>query len=220
MITDGQPIADAWPEAHGSVIDYLDEFRGLLGLLDTHEITRIVQVLVKAYRAGANVFVLGNGGSATTASHLACDLGKGVRGPEGGRFRVLALTDSVPLLTAWANDTSYERVFVEQLESFVRTGDVVVAISASGNSANVLRAMELARSRGAVTIGLTGFQGGGLKTLCDVCLVVPSQQMDHIEDAHLAVQHLVCRSLRGLLHHPAHDAEWLWPAQKLVLTDS
>jgi D-sedoheptulose 7-phosphate isomerase len=185
--------------AIGSVINYLDEFRELLAKLDTEEITRIVQTLVEAYRLGTRVFVLGNGGSAATASHFACDLGKGVIGADGHRFKVLALTDNIPLLTAWANDTSYERIFVEQLDAFLQSRDVVVAISASGNSPNVLRAMELARSRRAITVGLTGFEGGQLKTLCDICLVVPSRHMDQIEDAHLAVQHLVCRSLRELL---------------------
>jgi D-sedoheptulose 7-phosphate isomerase len=201
MIIDERPIEHSVLDASlamGSVVNYLDEFRSLLALLDSTEITRIVEMLAVAYRLRARVFVLGNGGSAATASHFACDLGKGVQGSDGGRFKVLALTDNVPLLTAWANDASYDRVFVEQLDNFLQTRDVVVGISASGNSPNVLRAMELARARGATTVGLTGFRGGHLKALCDICVVVPSDHVDQIEDAHLAVQHLVCRSLREL----------------------
>jgi D-sedoheptulose 7-phosphate isomerase len=177
---------------------YLDELRAALDLLDLPTIARVIAVLLRAYRAGATVFILGNGGSAATASHFACDLGKGVRAAGGGRFRVIALTDNVPLLTAWANDTSYERVFAEQLENLVRQGDVVVGISGSGNSPNVLRAMELARERGAVTVGFTGF-GGRLRPLCDACILVPVGRIEQIEDVHLALQHLICSALRGIL---------------------
>jgi len=182
-----------------SVVNYLHEFRSLLAVLDKEDIARIVTTFVDAYHRRARVFIIGNGGSAATASHFACDLGKGVQGRDGGRFKVLALTDSVPLLTAWANDSSYDRVFLEQLDNFLQSDDIVVAISASGNSPNVLSAMELANSRGAITIGLTGFSGGRLKPLCDLCVVVPSDHVDQIEDSHLAVQHLVCRSLRELI---------------------
>src|SRR5215216_1982875 len=113
MMVDERPIEHASRDANlamGSVVNYLDEFRSLLGILDSQEITRIVEALADAYRIRARVFVLGNGGSAATASHFACDLGKGVRGGDGGRFKVLALTDNIPLLTAWANDASYDRV--------------------------------------------------------------------------------------------------------------
>ncbi len=199
MITDNPPVDRAALDTVGSVINYLDEFRDVLAALDSEEIARIVEVLIRAYCQRARVFVLGNGGSAATASHFACDLGKGVRGPGGHRFKVLALTDNIPLLTAWANDASYDRVFVEQLDNFLESRDVVVGISASGNSPNVLRAMELAQERRAVTVGLTGFRGGRLRPLCDICVVVPSDQMDQIEDAHLAIQHLICRSLRETL---------------------
>jgi D-sedoheptulose 7-phosphate isomerase len=177
----------------------LDDLRAVLADLKSEDICKVVDVLLGAYHARARVFILGNGGSATTASHFACDLGKGVLGADGHRFKVLSLTDSVSLLTAWANDTEYAGVFAEQLENLVEPGDVVVGISGSGSSANVLRAVELARARGAVTIGLTGFTGGQLKSLCDVCIVVPSNRMDHIENVHLALQHLICHLLRGMM---------------------
>jgi D-sedoheptulose 7-phosphate isomerase len=181
---------------------YFDELQAVLSMVDGTAVRRVIDALLDARRAARNVFILGNGGSAATASHFACDLGKGVLGTDGRRFKVVALTDNVPMLTAWANDTDYERVFAEQLDNLVQPRDVVVAISGSGNSPNVLRAMELARERGATTIGFTGFQGGFLKHLCDICVVVPCNKMDQIEDTHHALQHLVCRILREMLAEP------------------
>jgi D-sedoheptulose 7-phosphate isomerase len=181
------------------VRSYLDELRSLLDALDGEHIWGVVGALFSVYQRGRRIFLVGNGGSAATASHFACDLAKNVSAAADRRFKVIALTDNVPLLTAWANDISYERVFAEQLESLVEAGDAVIAISGSGNSPNVLRAMELARARGATTIGLTGFEGGRLKPLCDVCVVVPSIRMDQIEDTHQALQHLVCHVLRAML---------------------
>ena len=179
----------------------------MLDDLDGDHVARVIELLLEAYHRRARVFVLGNGGSASTASHFACDLGKNVLGPGRPRFKVVALTDNVPLLTAWANDTAYDRVFAEQLENLVEPDDVVVAISGSGNSPNVLRAIELARDRGAITVGLTGFRGGRLKPLCDVSVVVPSERMDQIEDAHMALQHLVCHVLRELLSTPGASSQ-------------
>ena len=182
-----------------AVYTYLDELRRILSTLNADDISQVIYALLRGYRTGRKVFILGNGGSAATASHFACDLGKSVVGPDGRRFKVVALTDNVALLTAWANDTDYDRVFAEQLENLVEPDDLVVGISGSGNSPNVLRAMELAKSRGAMAVGLTGFEGGRLKSMCDVCVVVPSDRMDQIENVHLALEHLICRVLRGLL---------------------
>jgi D-sedoheptulose 7-phosphate isomerase len=155
---------------------------------------------------GGTVFVVGNGGSAATASHFACDLAKGTRVPGTRPFRVVSLADSVPLLTAWANDTSYARVFAEQLEPLVRPGDVVVAISASGNSPNVLAAAEVAREAGAITIALTGESGGRLRLLADVLVRVPADPIEQVEDAHLAVAHSVCVALRARLQTETRQA--------------
>ena len=109
----------------------------------------------------------------------------------------MSLTDNVPLLTAWANDTDYVNVFSEQLQSLARPGDVVIAISASGNSPNVLKALEVAREFGILSIGLTGFQGGKLKSLVDVCVLIPVDHMGQIEDAHLILDHLITECIRG-----------------------
>ncbi len=148
--------------------------------------------LMRAYDEGKSVFVFGNGGSAALASHFACDLGKGtVIGNNGRRFRVMALTDNVPLMTAWANDSCYERIFAEQLQNFVALGDVAFAISASGNSPNVLQALRVAKDARATTVGLTGFDGGKMRDLCDVCVVLPSDNMQIIEDFQLSVTHAV-----------------------------
>src|SRR5271169_4156548 len=126
-------------------------------------IDRAADVLWRAYIEDRTVYVLGNGGSAALASHCACDLGKGTVVNGNRRFRVLALTDNVPLMTAWANDSSYEDVFAEQLTSLVGRNDIALAISGSGNSPNVLKALQVARHAGAFTIGLTGFHGGRMK---------------------------------------------------------
>jgi D-sedoheptulose 7-phosphate isomerase len=154
------------------------------------------ETLWKAYQQERTVFVFGNGGSAALASHSACDFGKGTVCNGNRRFRVLSLTDNVPLLTAWANDQCYEAVFAEQLRPFVNKDDVVFAISGSGNSPNVLLGLETAREAGARTIGLTGFQGGKMKFLCDVCVVIPSDSMQLIEDFHVSVTHAIFLALR------------------------
>ena len=159
--------------------------------------TAIVEIL-SAYKRNASIFTFGNGGSAALASHFACDLGKGTLGHHNGekRFRVISLTDNVPLLTAWANDHGYENVFAQQLQNLVESGDLVFAISGSGNSPNVLRGLEVAKDCGARTIGLTGFQGGNMKSLCDVCVILPSDNMQIIEDFHLSVTHAISSVIR------------------------
>src|SRR5882672_5875559 len=173
---------------------YFDGLQRVFVSLPHDTINRIADALVRANQSGRMVYLFGNGGSASLASHLACDLGKGTAYCNGGkRFRVLALTDNLPTLTAWANDSSYEDVFSEQLRNFVQPQDVAFAISGSGNSKNVLKALQVARKAGARTIGISGFQGGEMKSLCDICLVVPSDNMQIIEDLHLAMAHAIFR---------------------------
>jgi D-sedoheptulose 7-phosphate isomerase len=159
-------------------------------------IDQVSEALWKAHEANRTVYLFGNGGSAALASHCACDFGKGTAANGNRRFRVMALTDNVPLMTAWANDAHYDDIFAEQLRPFIRELDVVFAISGSGNSPNVLKGLEFAREMGAVTIGLTGFEGGKMKPLCDLCIVVPSNHMQVIEDVHLSVSHSIFISLR------------------------
>ncbi len=178
--------------------DYFSILARVVQDVPTGVIDSIAGVVVRAYEEERNIFLFGNGGSASLASHFACDLGKGTAlpGTARKRLRVLALTDNIPLLTAWANDTAYDEIFAEQLRNFIRPGDVSIAISASGNSPNVLKALQLSRLSGAFNIGLTGFDGGKLKPLCDLCLVVPSDNMQLIEDVHLSVAHSVFTIVR------------------------
>ena len=173
---------------------YFKELQRVVARLSHDGIDQIADVLYKAYESERVVYTFGNGGSASLASHFACDLGKGTAYCNGGkRFRALALTDNLPTLTAWANDSSYEDVFSEQLRNFVHPQDVAFAISGSGNSKNVLNALEVAREAGAATLGISGFEGGQMKSLCDICVVVPSNNMQIIEDMHLAMAHSIFR---------------------------
>ena len=189
----------------GPAIDYaryLAEHRGVLENLPLEAVRRAVDILEQAYQTDHSVFLFGNGGSAALASHLATDLGKGTHspGPESlqgvKRLRVLSLTDNVPLLTAWGNDTGYDNVFAGQMENFVQSGDVALGISGSGNSPNVLRALELARRVGATTIGLTG-SGGKMIDLLDCPIVVPSNHMQQVEDAQFLIAHLIFLDLKA-----------------------
>ena len=173
---------------------YFEELQRVVAAISHDSIDQMADALVKAYEAGRVVYTFGNGGSAALASHLACDLGKGTAYCNGGkRFRVLALTDNIPTLTAWANDSGYEDVFSEQLRNFVQPEDVAFAISGSGNSKNVLNALHVARQAGATTLGISGFQGGQMKSLCDICMVVPSNNLQIVEDMHLATAHSIFR---------------------------
>jgi len=178
------------------VNDYFDAVVRTIANLPIATIDEIVSVLLQAYDSNRMVYLFGNGGSAALASHFACDLGKGATNGFSKRFKVMALTDNVPLMTAWANDARYEDIFAEQLMNFVQPDDVAFAISCSGKSPNVVKALAVARDAGAFTIGLTGFQGGDIKKLCDLCLVVPSDNMQIIEDLHLSIAHAVFNALR------------------------
>jgi D-sedoheptulose 7-phosphate isomerase len=170
---------------------YFARSSGVIRELPLAMLERVAGVLYQAYEDGRGVFLFGNGGSASLASHFACDLAKGTvaKGSLSKRFRVLSLADNMALMTAWANDTSYEQVFAAQLRNFVQRGDVAFGISASGCSPNVLQALQAARESGAVTVGLAGFQGGKLPPLCDYCIIIPSDNMQIIEDLQLAIAH-------------------------------
>jgi D-sedoheptulose 7-phosphate isomerase len=159
-------------------------------------VRRIVPILLRARDARRTVFFLGNGGSASTASHFVTDISKVATRGDGRPIRCVGLTDNVPGMTAIANDRDYARIFADQLRVLAEPGDVVVAISGSGNSPNVLEAVRLARTLGLATIGLTGIGGGKLKDLVDVPVVVPTNSMQHTEDVHVIVLHLVTAYLR------------------------
>ena len=174
-----------------SITRYLDDLRAVLDHIDVAVIGKIADTLVEAHGRDAQVFVLGNGGSASTASHWACDLGKGTVVDGKRRYRVIGLTDNNALITAWANDASYDDVYVEQLKNLANADDVVIGISASGNSENVLRAIRYATDLGATTIGVTGFGGGKLADLVDVPFVVDSHDYGCVEDVHLILDHIL-----------------------------
>jgi D-sedoheptulose 7-phosphate isomerase len=160
------------------------------------KIKKMVDLLFDAYLKERQVFIMGNGGSAATASHFMVDLSKQTICGVHKRFKVISLSDNIPSMTAWANDASYEDIFVEQLKNLCQPGSLVIALSASGNSENVLRAVEFARNNGAITIGLTGFEGGRLKDMADEAIIVPSNLIGQIEDVHLSLVHVVCNILR------------------------
>ena len=178
-----------------SVQTYLRDVSEVLLQLPHDRIADVIAVLEQARAEGRRIFLFGNGGSAATASHIAVDLIKGTARPGRPRLKVMALNDGIPTLTAYANDYGYETVFAGPLEALAEPGDVAIAISGSGNSPNVLRAMDVARERELVTVGLTGFQGGKLKGKVDICVIVPSESMQQIEDAHLVILHAIFLAL-------------------------
>jgi D-sedoheptulose 7-phosphate isomerase len=179
--------------------NYLERLRSALVAIPPDQVEEFSGRLYRAYKDGRQVFVLGNGGSASTASHMAADLGKNTIGPNMRRFRILSLNDNVPLMTALANDLGYHRVFAEQLVNLIRAGDVLVAISGSGNSPNVLRAIAYAREQCAQVVGLLGFGGGRAAELCDTAIVVDSEDYGVIEDAHLVLNHILVEYFRERL---------------------
>lgn len=178
---------------------YIEDLKHTLTRLPEDRIEQVVQTLHEARLNNRQVFIMGNGGSASTASHFVCDLGKNTRIKGMPNFRVMGLTDNMALFSALANDEGYENVFSQQLASFICPGDAVIGISASGNSANVLNAIQLAKQMGAITIGFTGFDGGQLTSLVDIPVHVDSYLIEHVEDIHLMLEHLVCKTLRETL---------------------
>jgi D-sedoheptulose 7-phosphate isomerase len=164
--------------------------------LPIDEVLRAAEILDVARQRGGRVFVVGNGGSASTASHMACDLMKATGRLGRPPVRVLCLSDNVPAVTAWANDESFDVIFEAQLRVHAEAGDVLVAVTGSGRSPNVLRALEFARASGLSTIGLLGMGGGPALELCDAAVVVDSDDYEIIENGHLVVGHLFTAYLR------------------------
>jgi len=176
---------------------YLGETEGALrdGFL-AEGISRAIPVLLKARDEGHTLFFFGNGGSASTASHMAQDIAKLTITEGGKRFRTDSLADHMSVILAWANDSNFSEIYAEQVKSRGQAGDVAIGISGSGNSPNVLRALEEAHKLGMTTVGFIGRGGGKMKALCDVSIVVPSDNMQHIEDLHHIMLHLVASYLR------------------------
>ena len=175
--------------------DYISGLKQVLDHIPLQPIDGIIQAIEQARDEKRQVFVIGNGGSAATASHMMNDLCKGTLGHKGDapwpRLRVIALTDNVSLMTAWANDTDYNHVFSEPLKNLAQRGDVLIAISASGNSPNIIAAVEAAKQIGVKVVGLTGFGGGKLAKMADVSFVVPSDGYGPVEDVHMILDHII-----------------------------
>ena len=177
---------------------YITDLKQTLDRLPHDPIQEASMTLHEARLLKRQVFTLGNGGSASTASHFVCDLSKNTRESGWPDFRVIGLADNMANLSAYANDEGYEHVFSQQLANFVKPDDVVIGFSTSGNSPNVLEAIKLANQMSAVTIGLTGFDGGQLSQMVKINIHVPSNCIEHVEDIHLALQHLICTAMRQL----------------------
>jgi D-sedoheptulose 7-phosphate isomerase len=178
-----------------SVNSYFQRIADLLLRIPVEPVEQIITVLRDAQEHGRRIFMFGNGGSSATASHIVTDLVKSVLVPGRPRFRVFCLNDNIPMLTAYSNDVSYDVVFAQPLAALAEPGDIAFAISGSGNSPNVLRAMDVAQEKGLTRIGLAGFSGGALKDKCNICVVAPSDSMQAVEDAHLVILHAIFLAL-------------------------
>ncbi len=201
------------------IVTYLTQLQTTITNLQTEPIEQVINILYQSAERGNKIFICGNGGSASTASHFACDLTKNTMVPGAPRFRVISLTDNIALMTAWGNDTAYNNIFAAQLAPLVEAGDVVIGISCSGNSANVLNAIAVARHHEAITIGFTGDRGGHLKEMVDICLQAPSPRIEQQEDIHLMLEHCICAAIRERLIQDytlfPHEITGVW-AQKAI----
>lgn len=177
-------------------LEYIEQLKQMLDDLDPKEIERLITVLLDAHKHDKQVFVIGNGGSASAASHMACDLGKGTAIPGRKRMRAISLTDNMAMFSAIANDFGYDNVFLEQLKNIFNPGDVLIGISASGNSPNVVNAMRWVNERGGVTVAIVGFTGGEMKREADICIYFKNNEYGPVEDGHLIINHLVSTYLR------------------------
>jgi D-sedoheptulose 7-phosphate isomerase len=185
--------------------EYLKEVAEIAGKVDRSSVDRAIGILYDAWKRDCQVFVIGNGGSASTSTHLACDLNKWVSDEAERKFRAFSLVDNIPLVSALTNDNGWSDIYYEQLRNFFRKGDVLVAISVHGGSGsdkagpwsqNLLKAVKYARENGGKVVGLAGFDGGVLKTASDACIVVPAESTPHVEGMHLVLTHLMCEQLR------------------------
>lgn len=175
---------------------YIKSLQETVSQLPVDRIAQAVETLRAARLSGKQVFIMGNGGSASTATHFVCDLAKNTRHPSLPHFRAIGLTDNMAIFSAYANDEGYENVFAAQLANLIEPEDIVIAISASGNSMNVLKAVEEARRQNAFTIGFTGFDGGKLGSMVDLHVHVNSQIIEHVEDIHLMLEHMIVTALK------------------------
>lgn len=174
-----------------NINNYLNRLQECIDSLDREEIDTFVKLMLKTRDSGNMIYIMGNGGSAATASHFCCDFNKGMSYQQDKKFKMMCLNDNVATMLAYANDVSYENVFVEQLKNFLKPGDLVIGISGSGNSKNVLRAIEYANSNGGVTLGFTGYSGGLLKQISKYSVNANIDDMQITEDIHMMLCHMM-----------------------------
>jgi D-sedoheptulose 7-phosphate isomerase len=188
--------------------NYFEDLRGIINKISKEDIDKTIQILDTARSRGKRIFIIGNGGSASTATHFACDLNKYASVDGKKRFRAISLEDNVPLVTALVNDEGWDSVYSYQLENLMDDGDCIVAISVHGGSGkdkaalwsqNLLRAVKIVQSRRGKAIGLVGFDGGALKEIADACIVVPINSTPQVEGFHLVLTHLICSLIREQL---------------------
>jgi D-sedoheptulose 7-phosphate isomerase len=184
-----------------AIINYFIELEQTMDMISLQQLQDVLALIEKTYYNNHRIFIMGNGGSAATASHLALDLAKNTITPGAPRLKAVSLTDHVPLITAWSNDTAYEHIFAEQLANMVEAGDAVIGISASGNSLNVINALQLAKQLDASTIGLLGAKGGIMKDIVDAYVLAPGQNIEQEEDIHLILSHVITRHMRQFIRN-------------------
>ncbi len=175
---------------------YIQELKAVLDSFPHEQFEKIHSAMMKAYQEKKNIFVMGNGGSASTASHWVCDVNKGCSYEEINKFKMMCLNDSIPTILAYANDVSYDDIFVEQLKNYFDPGDVVIGISGSGNSENVLRAIDYANDNNGITIGLCGFSGGKLYRMVKIPMLAQINDIQKVEDVHLMIVHMTLQRIR------------------------
>lgn len=176
--------------------EYIQKEKRVLDMLCLDVCEKIIQVLCETYERGNQIFTFGNGGSGSTASHFACDINKGTTQGLKKKFKVICLNDNIPIMLAYANDNGYEDIFVEQLKNFLRPDDLVIGVSGSGNSPNVIKAIEYANQNRAISAAFTGFDGGYLAKISKIPIIVPINDMQKVEDIHLILTHIIMQILQ------------------------
>lgn len=189
----------------GYIENYFSETKRVIEKISRDDISKVIDILLDAWKNGKKIYTMGNGGSASTASHFAADLAKTSIVEGKNRFKVIGLTDNIPLMSAWINDNGFENLFTGQLENHLEPGDVVIGFSVHGGSGsgnaglwsqNLLKAMKFAKENGAKTIGFSGFDGGMFKKMCDACIVVPIDSTPQVESFHVVLHHLIVFGLK------------------------
>lgn len=175
--------------------EYILKLKMTLDLMDKKEIFKLKNIFENTKKQNSQIFTFGNGGSGSTASHMVCDILKGCSYGKTDRYKIMCLNDNIPTLLAYSNDVSYDEVFIEQLKNYMSSGDLVIGISGSGNSKNVIKAIDYANDNGAITIGFTGFNGGLLKDKSQISIHVPIDDMQITEDLHIIVMHMLYKLL-------------------------